>query len=90
MIASLDHLVLTARDMAATIDFYTRGLGMTLETFGAGRQALAGIDRDLREQPVVATVVREPARVVRELGKDSGPAPRSSGGCRSREYAPGQ
>jgi catechol 2,3-dioxygenase-like lactoylglutathione lyase family enzyme len=40
MIASLDHIVITARDMAATIDFYTRGLGMTLETFGAGRQAL--------------------------------------------------
>ena len=40
MIDSLDHLVITARDMAATIDFYTRGLGMTLETFGAGRKAL--------------------------------------------------
>ncbi|HEX4328599.1 MAG TPA: VOC family protein [Burkholderiales bacterium] len=40
MISSLDHIVITARDMAATIDFYTRGLGMTLETFGAGRKAL--------------------------------------------------
>ena len=40
MIASLDHIVITARDLAATIDFYTRGLGMTLETFGAGRKAL--------------------------------------------------
>ena len=40
MIDSLDHIVITAHDMAATIDFYTRGLGMTLETFGAGRKAL--------------------------------------------------
>jgi catechol 2,3-dioxygenase-like lactoylglutathione lyase family enzyme len=40
MIKSLDHIVITARDMEATIDFYTRGLGMKLETFGAGRKAL--------------------------------------------------
>lgn len=40
MIKSLDHIVITCRDMAATIDFYTRVLGMTLETFGAGRKAL--------------------------------------------------
>jgi catechol 2,3-dioxygenase-like lactoylglutathione lyase family enzyme len=40
MIKSLDHIVITARDINATIDFYTRALGMTLETFGAGRKAL--------------------------------------------------
>lgn len=40
MIKSLDHIVITARDLGATIDFYTRVLGMTLETFGAGRKAL--------------------------------------------------
>ena len=40
MIASLDHLVLTTRDAAKCIDFYTRVLGMKLETFGQGRQAL--------------------------------------------------
>ena len=39
MIDRLDHLVLTTRDKAACIDFYTRVLGMQLETFGAGRQA---------------------------------------------------
>ncbi|MDX8124387.1 VOC family protein [Janthinobacterium sp. GMG2] len=39
MIDHLDHLVLTTRDKAACIDFYTRVLGMRLETFGAGRQA---------------------------------------------------
>jgi catechol 2,3-dioxygenase-like lactoylglutathione lyase family enzyme len=40
MIKSLDHLVLTTRDAQACIDFYTRVLGMKLETFGEGRQAL--------------------------------------------------
>ena len=40
MIKSLDHLVLTTRDAAKCIDFYTRGLGMKLEIFGEGRKAL--------------------------------------------------
>lgn len=40
MLDHLDHLVLTTRDKAACIDFYTRVLGMHLETFGAGRHAL--------------------------------------------------
>ncbi|WP_426118075.1 VOC family protein [Pseudomonas sp. DSP3-2-2] len=39
MIDHLDHLVLTAVDGEATKDFYTRVLGMQLETFGAGRMA---------------------------------------------------
>src|SRR5512147_475456 len=38
---SLDHLVLTVRDLRATIDFYVRALGMAEVTFGAGRKALA-------------------------------------------------
>ena len=41
LIESIDHVVLTVRDMSATIDFYTRVLGMRLETFGEGRKALA-------------------------------------------------
>ena len=40
MIDHLDHLVLTTRDIDACVDFYTRVLGMTRETFGAGRIAL--------------------------------------------------
>jgi catechol 2,3-dioxygenase-like lactoylglutathione lyase family enzyme len=36
----LDHLVLTVRDLEATVAFYQRALGMTRETFGAGRVAL--------------------------------------------------
>ena len=37
----LDHLVLTCRDVAATIRFYTEVLGMREVTFGSGRKALA-------------------------------------------------
>lgn len=36
MIGSLDHLVLTTFDEAACVDFYTRVLGMQLETFVGG------------------------------------------------------
>ncbi|MFO1117430.1 MAG: VOC family protein [Beijerinckiaceae bacterium] len=36
----LDHLVLTVADIDRTIDFYTKALGMSVETFGAGRKAL--------------------------------------------------
>lgn len=36
----LDHLVLTVKDIEATIDFYSRVLGMQPETFGDGRKAL--------------------------------------------------
>jgi len=39
MIDHLDHLVLTTIDRATCIDFYTRVLGMKLETFGADRVA---------------------------------------------------
>ena len=39
-IESLDHLVITAADPAATVRFYTRVLGMTEHTFGSGRTAL--------------------------------------------------
>lgn len=36
----LDHLVLTVASIDATVDFYTRVLGMTAVSFGAGRMAL--------------------------------------------------
>lgn len=36
----LDHLVLTVRDLEATVRFYTEVLGMERETFGEGRTAL--------------------------------------------------
>jgi len=37
----IDHVVLTCRDVAATIRFYTEVLGMREVTFGNGRKALA-------------------------------------------------
>jgi len=40
VIDHLDHLVLTTIDRAACVDFYTRVLGMRLETFAGGRLAL--------------------------------------------------
>lgn len=39
MIDHLDHLVLTTTNEEACIHFYVELLGMTLETFGAGRKA---------------------------------------------------
>lgn len=39
MIDHLDHLVLTNIDLTACKDFYTRVMGMRLETFGNGRVA---------------------------------------------------
>lgn len=39
-ISHLDHMVLTVADIEATVDFYTRVLGMQLVTFGEGRKAL--------------------------------------------------
>ncbi|HXH82117.1 MAG TPA: VOC family protein [Candidatus Tectomicrobia bacterium] len=39
-VESLDHLVLTVRDLAATCAFYRDVLGVRVVTFGAGRTAL--------------------------------------------------
>jgi catechol 2,3-dioxygenase-like lactoylglutathione lyase family enzyme len=40
MLASIDHIVLTTRDLERCLDFYTRVLGMQVERFGEGRIAL--------------------------------------------------
>lgn len=40
MITGLDHVVLTVRDLDATVRFYVEGLGMELREFGDGRKAL--------------------------------------------------
>jgi catechol 2,3-dioxygenase-like lactoylglutathione lyase family enzyme len=45
-IRSLDHLVLTVRDIEATVRFY-EALGMRRETFGEGRTALRFGDQKL-------------------------------------------
>ena len=41
MISHLDHLVLTTADEAACTDFYTRVMGVTLETFTGGTPPVA-------------------------------------------------
>jgi catechol 2,3-dioxygenase-like lactoylglutathione lyase family enzyme len=38
---SLDHLVLTVKDIAATCEFYAKVLGMEIVTFGDNRKALS-------------------------------------------------
>ena len=40
MLASIDHVVLTTRDLERCLDFYTRVLGMQVERYGEGRIAL--------------------------------------------------
>lgn len=40
MIASIDHVVLTTRDEAKCIEFYTQVLGMRLERYASNRIAL--------------------------------------------------
>lgn len=47
----IDHVVLTCRDVAATIRFYTEVLGMKEVTFGAGRRALAFGRQKINLQP---------------------------------------
>ena len=39
-IDSLDHLVLTVKDIDASASFYSKTLGMDVVTFGGGRKAL--------------------------------------------------
>lgn len=39
-VESIDHTVLTVKNIESTCDFYSRVLGMEVTTFGAGRKAL--------------------------------------------------
>ena len=41
MITSLDHLVLTVRDLEATVRFYCDGLGMEARRFGPNQERVA-------------------------------------------------
>jgi catechol 2,3-dioxygenase-like lactoylglutathione lyase family enzyme len=40
VIDGIDHVVITAADVDRTVEFYSRVLGMTEVSFGAGRRAL--------------------------------------------------
>ena len=50
----LDHLVLTVRDVDATVDFYQRVLGMEPVSFGAGRRALSFGRQKINLHPAAA------------------------------------
>ena len=52
----LDHLVLTVRDIDATIAFYEKALGMQAVTFGAGRRALAFGRQKINLHPAQAPI----------------------------------
>jgi catechol 2,3-dioxygenase-like lactoylglutathione lyase family enzyme len=51
MIGSIDHVVLTTRDLHRCLDFYTRVLGMTVEHYGKGRIALRFGDHKFNVHP---------------------------------------
>ena len=51
MIKSIDHIVLTTRDLDKCVEFYTKVLGMSLETYGQGRIAFRFGDQKLNVHP---------------------------------------
>ena len=51
MIGSIDHVVLTTRDLHRCLDFYTRVLGMTIEHYGKDRIALRFGDHKFNVHP---------------------------------------
>jgi catechol 2,3-dioxygenase-like lactoylglutathione lyase family enzyme len=51
MLASVDHIVLTTRDLERCLDFYTRVLGMRVERYGQGRIALRFGDHKFNVHP---------------------------------------
>ena len=59
----IDHLVLTCRDVAATVRFYTEVLGMKLVIFGNGRKALSFGRQKINLHPSGQTVEGGPGKV---------------------------
>lgn len=51
IVQSIDHVVLTTRDLEKCLAFYTGALGMTLERFGADRIALRFGDQKINVHP---------------------------------------
>jgi len=60
-IESLDHLVLTVRDVEATIDFYAHMLGASPVSFGEGRLVVEGpVERQGAAGTLLSVYVRDP------------------------------
>ena len=51
IIQSIDHIVITTRDLDKCLAFYTGALGMKLERFGEGRIALRFGDQKINVHP---------------------------------------
>ena len=51
MIGSIDHIVITTRDLDKCVAFYSKALGMKLETYGEGRIALKFGEQKLNVHP---------------------------------------
>ena len=63
-ITALDHLVLTVADVARSVDFYTRVLGMEAITFGEGRKALRFGSQKINLHQLGAEVLPNAARAI--------------------------
>ena len=63
-ITGIDHLVLTVFSIEATIDFYSRVLGLDVVTFGTGRTALLLGDQKINLHEASAPIRPHAARPV--------------------------
>ena len=59
-ITGIDHLVLTVFSIEATIDFYSRVLGLDVVTFGTGRTALLLGDQKINLHEASAPIRTRP------------------------------
>lgn len=61
-ITGIDHVVLTVASVEASVDFYSRVLGLDVVTFGRGRTALRLGDQKINLHPADAPIAPHAAR----------------------------
>lgn len=59
-VRSLDHLVLTVRDIERSLEFYERVLGMQPVTFGEGRRGIAFGEQKINLHPLDSSISPKP------------------------------